>query len=166
MKSAFIAAVVSAVVAAASGTAATIVVTSKNIKNGTIQTVDLSAKAKLALKGRRGAPGPAGARGAAGPQGAQGPQGIQGPAGIQRIRLIVSPAVTIAAGAQGRADAVCPAGETAVSGGFGLVGPDAGVFQSVGNGAGWVAQAENAALVPDATLVAYAYCSPGVSFVP
>jgi hypothetical protein len=45
MKTALIAAIVSAVVAAASGTAATIVVTSKNIKDGTIQTVDISAKA-------------------------------------------------------------------------------------------------------------------------
>jgi hypothetical protein len=54
MKSALIAAVVAAVIAAASATAATIVVTSKNIKNGTIQTVDISAKAKRALKGNRG----------------------------------------------------------------------------------------------------------------
>jgi hypothetical protein len=53
MKDALIAAVVAAVVAAASGTAATIVVMS-NIKNGTIQMVDLSAKAKRALKGNRG----------------------------------------------------------------------------------------------------------------
>ena len=53
MKNALIAAVVAAIVAAASGTAATIVVTSKNIKNGTIQTVDISAKAKRALKGNR-----------------------------------------------------------------------------------------------------------------
>ncbi len=34
----------------ASGTAATLVVTSKNIKNGTIQTVDLSAKAKRGIR--------------------------------------------------------------------------------------------------------------------
>jgi hypothetical protein len=34
--------------------AATIVITSKNIKNGTIQTVDLSAQAKRAVKGNRG----------------------------------------------------------------------------------------------------------------
>ena len=82
MKTAVIAAIVSAVVAAASGTAATIVVTSKNIKNGTIQTVDISAKAKRALRGSRGARGPAGApglRGAAGPAGGPGPQGPRGP---------------------------------------------------------------------------------------
>ena len=87
MKNALIAAVVSAVIASTTATAATIVVTSKNIKNGTIQTVDISAKAKRALKGNRGprgAAGPAGVQGAAGPagvQGAQGPQGLKGDAG-------------------------------------------------------------------------------------
>jgi hypothetical protein len=87
MKTALIAAVVSAVVAAASGTAATIVVTSKNIKDGTIQTVDISGKAKRALKGNRGprgvsgAVGPAGTQGPAGPQGLAGPQGPPGPQG-------------------------------------------------------------------------------------
>jgi hypothetical protein len=75
MKSAIVAAVVAAVVAAASGTAATIVITSKNIKNGTIQTVDISAKAKRALKGNRGP------RGFAGPTGAQGPFGSKGEKG-------------------------------------------------------------------------------------
>jgi hypothetical protein len=64
MKSAVIAAVVSAVVATASSTAATLVVTSNNIKNGTIQTVDISAKAKRALNGNRG---PRGFQGAPGP---------------------------------------------------------------------------------------------------
>jgi hypothetical protein len=74
MKTALIAAIVSAVVAAARGTAATIVVTSKNIENGTIQTVDISAKAKRALKGNRGP------RGFLGLQGEEGPEGHQGPA--------------------------------------------------------------------------------------
>ena len=80
MKNALIAAVVAAVVAAASGTAATIVVTSANIKNGTIQTVDISAKAKRALTGQRG---PRGVAGATGAQGIQGPVGTQGPVGPQ-----------------------------------------------------------------------------------
>jgi hypothetical protein len=83
MKTALIAAVVSAVVAAASGTAATIVVTSKNIKNGTIQTVDISAKAKQALKGNRG---PRGLQGPSGPAGLQGPSGPVGPAGAAGLK--------------------------------------------------------------------------------
>jgi Collagen triple helix repeat (20 copies) len=81
MKNAVIAAVVAAVVAAASGTAATIVVTSKNIKNGTIQTVDISAKAKQALKGNRGPRGIPGATGSTGPVGPTGPQGQKGDPG-------------------------------------------------------------------------------------
>lgn len=86
MKTALTAAVVSAIVAAASGTAATIVVTSKNIKNGTIQTVDISAKAKRALKGNRGARGlrgPTGAQGAQGTPGATGQPGQTGPSGAR-----------------------------------------------------------------------------------
>jgi hypothetical protein len=83
MRSAAIAAIVAALVAAASTTAATIVVTSKNIKNGTIQTVDLSAKAKRALKGNRGLQGPAGAPGAPGSQGAKGDQGPKGEQGLK-----------------------------------------------------------------------------------
>jgi Collagen triple helix repeat (20 copies) len=84
MKNALIAAIVAAVVAAASGTAATIVITSKNIKNGTIEAVDISSKAKRALKGNRGPAGPQGASGAPGAQGnpgAQGPPGVPGPEG-------------------------------------------------------------------------------------
>jgi Collagen triple helix repeat (20 copies) len=81
MKNALIAAIVAAVVAAASGTAATIVVTSKNIKNGTIQTVDISAKAKRALKGNRGPRGFAGAAGLPGATGHVGPKGDKGDKG-------------------------------------------------------------------------------------
>ena len=54
MKAAIIASIVAMLVSAASATAA-LVVTSKNIKNGTIQTVDISAKAKRALEGTAGA---------------------------------------------------------------------------------------------------------------
>jgi hypothetical protein len=85
MKSAVIAAIIAAVVAAASATAATIVVTSKNIKNGTIQTIDLSAKAKLALKGNRGLRGPQGLAGAPGTQGPKGDAGPKGEPGAQGL---------------------------------------------------------------------------------
>jgi hypothetical protein len=84
MRSALIAGVVAAVVAATSSTAATLVITSKNIKNGTIEAVDISTKAKRALKGNRGPAGPQGAPGALGAQGnpgAPGPPGVAGPEG-------------------------------------------------------------------------------------
>jgi hypothetical protein len=173
VRTALIAGIVAAVVAAASSTAATIVITSKQIKDGSIQAVDLSAGAKKALKGTRGARGARGAAGAPGPQGPQGPAGIQGPQGIQgapgvqRLRLITA-AVSLAPGTQDQAEAACPAGETAVSGGYGLSTTDAAVLRSFGIGAGWVAEAENptGTGVQPATLTAYAYCAPNVTFVP
>jgi hypothetical protein len=84
MKAAIIAAAVALLVSATSATAA-FVVTSKNIKNGTIQTVDISAAAKRALKGNRGARGPAGMPGPQGPIGPQGAQGVQGAQGSQGV---------------------------------------------------------------------------------
>jgi hypothetical protein len=72
---AVIAAVVAATLIAATGATAALVVTSANIKNGTIKLVDISASAKKALKGQRGR------RGAAGPRGAQGPAGPKGDKG-------------------------------------------------------------------------------------
>jgi Collagen triple helix repeat (20 copies) len=129
MKSALIAAVVAAIVAAASGTAATLVVTSKNIKNGTIQTVDISAKAKRALRGytgprgSTGLPGPVGQRGPQGPQGAQGPIGPQGPQGFPGTSVSYSDwvseeEVTVAPGSYGFVTAACPTGTFVVGGGY------------------------------------------------
>jgi hypothetical protein len=86
VKAALIASIVAMLVSAASATAA-FVVTSRNIKDGTIQTVDISPAAKRALKGNRGPrgavglPGPAGSLGPAGATGPQGPIGPQGPQG-------------------------------------------------------------------------------------
>ena len=127
MKNALIAAVVAAIVAAASGTAATIVVTSKNIKNGTIQSVDIAAKAKRALKGNRG---PRGLAGLQGPQGLAGAQALKarpgegGRWGPERRSPVpvsltyVSSAVTpLPANAQATAFAVCPAGMVVTGGG-------------------------------------------------
>jgi hypothetical protein len=59
-------------------------ITSKHVKNGTLQTADLSKAAQAALrgaKGDRGATGPTGPSGPAGPAGSQGPQGPTGPPG-------------------------------------------------------------------------------------
>lgn len=53
-------------------------ITSKQIKDGTIQTKDISTTARNSLRGQEGPEGPAGP---AGPQGDPGPQGEPGPAG-------------------------------------------------------------------------------------
>jgi Collagen triple helix repeat (20 copies) len=56
-------------------------VTSETIKNGTIQLVDIGAKARRALKGNRGPRGLRGPAGLTGATGPAGPQGLQGPQG-------------------------------------------------------------------------------------
>ncbi len=150
MKSALIAAVVAAVVAAASGTAATLVVTSKNIKNGTIQTVDVSAKAKQALKGNRG------------PQGAAGPAGTagaQGPPGIQVLQEVVN-SEFVPNAQSGQVTATCPPGQQAVSGGFGFTGGVITRSSSTGNG--WRVSGFNNS-GSSTGLAAWAYCSPNVT---
>jgi hypothetical protein len=55
-------------------------VASPQVVNGSLQTKDLSKKARIALKGNRGLRGLAGAQGA---KGATGAQGVQGPPGPQ-----------------------------------------------------------------------------------
>jgi hypothetical protein len=145
-----------ALVTAGSSTAA-FIVTSANIKNGTIKMVDISPAAKAALRGQRGT------RGLAGQPGQPGPAGSQGPQGIQRLAPVISPEVVIQPGSLGTAEATCPAGEIAVSGGYALSGPDAHVYQSTGVFSGWVAKADNPSDAPDpATVRAYAYCSPNI----
>ncbi len=54
---------------------------SAQVVNGSLQTVDLSAKARRALRGAKGAQGAAGSVGPAGPAGPQGPKGDTGAAG-------------------------------------------------------------------------------------
>jgi hypothetical protein len=59
-------------------------VASPQVVNGSLQTKDLSKRARKALKGNRGLRGPAGragVQGAQGPKGATGSQGVQGPPG-------------------------------------------------------------------------------------
>jgi hypothetical protein len=165
VRNALIAAVVAAIVAAASSTAATIVVTSKNIKNGTIKTIDISAGAKRALKGNRGPRGFPGARGSQGAQGPPGPQGLQG---IQRL-VSVSATKAIAANTIDSVVATCPAGMTAVSGGFGLAlgtgDPSLGTPTVLSSGSvttGWSVSIDTNESNPP-TLTATAHCSPNVT---
>jgi Collagen triple helix repeat (20 copies) len=65
----------------------------RQVINGSLQTKDLSKKARAALKGARGLqglPGAQGERGATGAQGAQGIQGVQGIQGIQGIPALAN----------------------------------------------------------------------------
>jgi hypothetical protein len=152
MKSALIAAVVAAIVAAGTATAATLVVTSQNIKNGTIQIIDISAQAKRTLKGNRGAPG---VRGPAGPAGTP---GAQGPPGIQSLQEVLN-SVFVPNAQNGNVTATCPPGQQAVSGGAGFSGV---ITSSHSTGNGWQVSGFNNSGTSTG-LAAWAYCSANVT---
>jgi hypothetical protein len=71
-------AIIALVLAMGGSAVAASLITSKQIKDGTIQTKDISKKARNALKGQRG---PAGLTGATGPAGPAGPAGAAGAKG-------------------------------------------------------------------------------------
>jgi hypothetical protein len=65
-------------------------VASPQVVNGSLKTLDLSKKARAALKGNRGLRGLTGAPGAKGATGTQGAQGVQGPAGTSATKLFAA----------------------------------------------------------------------------
>jgi hypothetical protein len=96
-------ALVALVVATTGSAVAASLITSAQIKNGTIQTKDISKKTLKALKGKQGATGAVGGPGAAGPAGPQGPQGTQGEKGEKGLQgdrgTDFSPNATLPSGA-------------------------------------------------------------------
>jgi hypothetical protein len=138
----------------ASGATAAFVVTSANIKNGTIQPVDLSAKTKRVMRGARG---PAGPRGAEGIPGERGPQGPQGP-GFQNVDQAQSPPVQVNDGAEGTAIATCATGLKLTGGGFWASDPSLAAYVSQPWGQGWKVVAFNFGSTPH-TLYAFALCA-------
>jgi hypothetical protein len=100
-----------ALVLAASGSAvAATIITSAQIKNGTIQLRDINSKARKALKGQTGPRGPAGAKGVAGARGATGAKGATGATGARG-----------ATGPAGAAGATGPAGAPGTALGYATV---------------------------------------------
>ena len=149
MRSAIIAGVVAMLVSSASATAA-FVVTSKNIKNGTIQTVDLSAKAKKALKGK------------AGPAGARGPAGPQGPPGFVGATRVVSATFPVPSNTAGSPQTVsCPAGTGVISGGV-ISDTQGDTWVDAPSGNGWSGAANNVAGINPGEITVYALCAQGV----
>jgi hypothetical protein len=130
-----------ALVTASSSTAA-FVVTSKNIKNGTIQLVDISPKAKKALRGQRG------------------------PRGLQEVTVVTTPPMLVPPGfPNASVEATCPDGEQPISGGFQATGvPTISTSAPNLSRRSWVVIG-NSVQIP-ATLTAVAYCAPNVTIHP
>ena len=155
IKTAAIAAVVALGVGASSATAGSLI-TSAKIKNGTIQTVDLSASAKRALKGNAG---PQGATGANGANGVQGPAGGFDPA---KVSYVQGTPVSIAPGSTGNASATCPAGAKAISGGWLVISGNVGeVFgnKTYDGGGSWSLLIFNHSSYTNADVTPYAVCA-------
>jgi len=107
-------------------------ITSRDIKNGTIQPIDLSANARKIMRGRVGP---------AGPQGPQGAQGERGPAGFSSLNMVIGPQANISPGEAITSYATCTSGKV-FGGGFWTSDPDIAPFQSLPWGATeWKVQA-------------------------
>lgn len=122
-----------ALVVASGGTAvAATLITSKQIKDGTIQLVDISKAAKTALKGNAGPAGLAGPQGPQGIAGTQGPAGTPGPAGPVNVHY--QDGVVFGTASLNEylfVSAECPAGQVVIGGG---VATGAGLAPSVPDG--------------------------------
>lgn len=146
-----------AVLSMASGAAATrVLITSKDIKNGTIRPIDLSAAAKKTMRGKQGVQG---VRGARGPTGVRGFQGNPGPPGFTDV-LRNDNLGPISPNASGTVSAVCIGGYKAVGGGFETTDPNVSVYSSKpsASGFGWDVSARNSGTDP-AALQAYVLCA-------
>jgi hypothetical protein len=87
-----------------------------DIKNGSLQTKDLSAKARAALQGTTGPQGAAGPAGPAGPKGADGAAGAPGAPGVSGREIVVAESDTNS-DTEKTALATCPAGKQVIGGG-------------------------------------------------
>lgn len=103
-------------------------VTTKDVKNGSLTQQDLSGATSDALRGDTGPvgpPGPAGAAGAAGPMGPAGPAGAvgtpgtNGTHGVSGWQVVTGQLAVLGTASNGSATAYCPAGKRALGGGGG-----------------------------------------------
>jgi len=139
-------ALVVALVTAGSSTAA-FIVTSRNIKNGTIQLVDISPSARAALRGQRG------------PRGDAGAPGERGPAGFSSVTQ-VSNLVSVPVHTDVSVSVPCPTGTKVVGGGFHSASYEVLVHWSkpASTGQGWEAIGYNSGSTFAWPLGVYALC--------
>jgi hypothetical protein len=142
----FILCAIVAVLSVTSTAAAThALITSKDIKNGTIQPVDLSPAAKKAMRGK------------AGPQGPAGPTGLQGPAGFATVADANS-STMVDPGFGGTTTATCSTGK-AVGGGYDASSSTISVYSSKPSGTtGWEVRGYNSGAFSE-VLYAWVVCA-------
>src|SRR4051812_12887728 len=131
-----------AVGTAGSATAAALI-TSKQIKDGTIQLRDISRTTQTTLKGRAGPIGPAGARGSAGAPGPAGPTGAQGFPGSTTLAHVFGAGVANPPGTQVLATASCPPETPNIVGGGVLATGEFAAAQSVNSSGPMYADADS-----------------------
>ena len=142
-------AVLALIIAAGAGATASMIITGKQIKDGSItskdvknrslKVKDLSPKATSKLRGATGPAGPAGPRGATGATGATGPSGLQGLQGLQGIPglpglsgfQVVTDTVSVPALGTDSVSVACPSGKKAISATAGYTAPLANLLSQV-----------------------------------
>jgi hypothetical protein len=134
------------------------VITSSQIKNGTIRLADLSPPTIRALRGKAGPTGRDGKVGPAGAMGATGLAGATGPAGVSQLQLVTgttSPTSSTAV-------ATCPAGKRVIGGGATNYGvslvPSLRQNAPAADLSAWFVRAESGGHVGD-EVTAYAICA-------
>lgn len=157
MKSIIIASVVAALVSAGAATATTsLVITSAQIKNGTIKLVDISPAARRTLRGTRGT------RGLSGPTGPPGAQGNPGGFDPNKLSNVTGASLTIPPNAGSFTTTYCPAGSKAINGGWVVITGGIGevyLNRATSDGTGWSINVWNHADFTSATVTAYAVCA-------
>ena len=109
-------AIIALIVAMSGSAVAASLITSAQIKDGTIKLRDISTKARNALKGQTG---PVGVRGVTGLQGAPGANGANG---ATNVVVRQGTLISVANGVSGIVTAQCNAGERATGGGNSVSG--------------------------------------------
>ena len=144
---------------ATAGTA--VLITGKQIKNGSIGLADISASAKRALKGQRGPRGYTG-MGTQGVQGAQGAPGANGGFDPNKILYVTGPTVTVPAGDLATITTPCPSGSKALSGGYVDINAGNGTVwgsRTYDSGGSWTVHVENFNGTLDDSATGYAICA-------
>ena len=146
--------------ATAAGTA--VLITSKQIKDGSIQLADMSPTTKKALKGERGPRGYTGFTGLTGPQGLQGAQGPAGGFDPNKVTYVQGTPFSIAPGAIGSGATHCPLGAKAISGGWTVIAGGGGEVwgsRSYDSGGSWTVMVTNHGEYTNADITPFAICA-------